>query len=155
MEEFRKFKIKEDKQNKNAILFETEEGNLFYIEPNFYTQLIYVKDQFLSQYENILNRIEDIVKRNKKVIFTADFENPVVHKDDFVCNLDEPGCFLTKEGMKVFIKKLEEKLQTRTRYIQYVDYPVDFRRAIHLQVGQLVKAVEENDSSIYTPITIR
>jgi hypothetical protein len=28
--------------------------------------------------------MEEIIKKNKKVIFTADFENPVVYKDDYI-----------------------------------------------------------------------
>ena len=32
---------------------------------------------------DIVNKIIEIAKRNKKMIFTADFENPVVYKDDY------------------------------------------------------------------------
>ena len=53
-------------------------------EPNFYTQLEYAKDHFLDKYEDILEHIENAVKRNKKVIFTADFDNPVVYLDDYI-----------------------------------------------------------------------
>ena len=76
-------------------------------------------------------------------------------KDDFSYGLDEPGCYFTKNGMKIFINKLEKKLQTEVRYLEYVDYAVSFRQAIALQLNQLVKAVENEDASIYTPIQIR
>ena len=75
-------KIKSDKYE-NIDLFELADGSLFYIEPNFYTQLLYVKDHFLDKFPEIIDKIIEIAKRNKKMIFTADFENPVVYVDDF------------------------------------------------------------------------
>lgn len=65
----------------NAYLIEK---SIFYVEPNFYTQLIYFKEYYKDNYEKIIDTILDIAKQNKKVIFTGDFENPVVHKDDFI-----------------------------------------------------------------------
>ena len=78
-----------------------------------------------------------------------------IQKEDFVCNQDEPGCFLTRSGLKSFLNKLEKKLQTEVRYLKYVDYAVSFRRAIFLQIEQLVKAIEKGDASLYEPIQIR
>ena len=78
-----------------------------------------------------------------------------IQKEDFVCNQDERGCFLTGSGLKSFLKKLEKKLQTEVRYLKYVDYAVSFRRAIFLQIEQLVKAIEKGDASLYEPIQIR
>ena len=34
-----------------------------------------------------------------------------ISKDDFVKNLDEPGCYLNKNGVGILIKKLEKKFQ--------------------------------------------
>lgn len=78
-----------------------------------------------------------------------------IHKEDFTKNLDEPGCYLTRSGLKVFLNKLERKFQTEVRYLQYVDYAVSFRRAIFLQIEQLVKAIETGDTDYYEPIQIR
>lgn len=78
-----------------------------------------------------------------------------IHKDDFTTNMDEPGCYLTKSGLKIYLNKLERKLQTEVNYLPYVDYSVSFRRAIFLQMGQLVKAIETEDASCYEPIQIR
>ena len=49
----------------------------------------------------------------------------------------------------------ERKFQTEVRYLQYVDYAVSFRRAIFLQIEQLVKAIETGDTDYYEPIQIR
>lgn len=78
-----------------------------------------------------------------------------IHKDDFMIDTDEPGCFLTRNGLKVYLSKLERKLQTEIRYLSYVDYAVSFRRGITLQLDLLVKAIETGDVSMYKPIEIR
>ena len=73
----------------------------------------------------------------------------------FQHDLDEPGYFLTKEGVKIFIDKLEKKERTETKYLSYIQYPVSFRRAMEIQVNRLVKAIEEEDASVYQPVRIR
>ena len=73
----------------------------------------------------------------------------------FMTDIDEPGCFLTRNGIKVYLSKLERKPQTEVRYLSYIDYAVSFRRAIALQLDLLVKAIETGDASIYKPIEIR
>lgn len=78
-----------------------------------------------------------------------------IHKEDFLTDLDEPGCFLTRKGIKTYLSKLEKKLQTEVRYLPYVDYAVSFRRGISLQLDLLVRAIEAGDASIYKPIEIR
>lgn len=78
-----------------------------------------------------------------------------IHKDDFVFDMDQPGCYLSKNGLKIYLNKLERKLQTEVKYLSYVDYSVSFRRAIFLQMEKLVKAIEAGDAEIYEPIQIR
>jgi CRISPR-associated protein Cas1 len=78
-----------------------------------------------------------------------------IETTDFIKNLDEPGCYLTKNGIKLYLSKLEKKLQTEVKYLDYVDYPVSFRRGIALQMDALVKAIENEDASLYKPIEIR
>ncbi len=83
MKEFDSFKKVIDENYSHINLYELEDGSRFYVEPNFYTQLHYVKDHFYDFYEQIIEKMIEIVKRNKKMIFTADFENPVVYKHDY------------------------------------------------------------------------
>lgn len=78
-----------------------------------------------------------------------------IHKEDFVTDMDEPGCFLTRNGIKTYLSKLEKKLQTDVRYLDYVDYAVSFRRGMALQLDLLVKAIEHEDPLLYRPIEIR
>ncbi len=81
--EFNDLKIVKDKDYKDINCYQYE-GSLFYIEPNFYTQLIYLKEHFSKEYNDIVIKIKEVALRNKKVIFTGDFENPVVHKEGFI-----------------------------------------------------------------------
>lgn len=75
--------------------------------------------------------------------------------EHFIHDLDEPGYFLNREGMKIFISKLQKKLDTEMRYLNYIEYAVGFRRAMDLQIGELIKAIEVGDASLYEPIWIR
>lgn len=78
-----------------------------------------------------------------------------IHKEHFISDLEEPGYYLTKDGLKLYLNKLEKKFQTSVRYLKYVDYPVSFRRAILLQMEQLVKAIQKGDANLYEPLVIR
>ena len=78
-----------------------------------------------------------------------------IHKDDFTFDYENPGCYLRKNGLKIYLNKLEKKFQTEVKYLSYVDYAVSFRRAIFLQMEQLTRAIECENPSIYEPIVIR
>ena len=75
--------------------------------------------------------------------------------DDFYSGIEQPGVFLEKEAFKKYIKKLEVKFRTQTRYLSYVDYSVSFRKALDLQINQFVRAIESEDVEAYMPIIIR
>ncbi len=57
---------------------------MFFIEPNFYTQLVNLKIHFEDRFQDIISTILNVVIRNKKVIFTADYEHPVVYKEGYI-----------------------------------------------------------------------
>lgn len=78
-----------------------------------------------------------------------------IQKEHFNFSMDEPGCYLTRDGLKIYLNKLERKFQTEVRYLKYVDYAVSFRRGIFLQMEHLAKAIEEGNANLYEPITIR
>lgn len=83
MKEFEKFKAVKDEKYPSINKYELDDGSTFFVEPNFYTQLMYAKDHFLENFEAIINQMVIITKRNKRIIFTADFEAPVVYLDDY------------------------------------------------------------------------
>ena len=68
---------------------------------------------------------------------------------------ENPPVYLTKEGMKIFLRKLENKLQTKAKYLAYVNNAVTFRRAISLQLSELAKAITKGDANLYVPLVVR
>lgn len=78
-----------------------------------------------------------------------------IRREHFKTDNEMPGVYLTNEGMKIFINKLRRKMQTSCKYLIYIDYSVSFRRAMDLQVMQLVKAIEDNNFELYYPMIIR
>ncbi len=75
--------------------------------------------------------------------------------NNFYRNDKTEGVFFDKIGMKTFIVKLEKRMETSIKYLNYINYSVTFRRAIDMQVLQLCKAIEEGKPEIYQPIIIR
>lgn len=82
--EFEHLKIIEDKPNGFASLFEYEDGSRFYIEPVFYSQLSGFKLHYPNEFPTILKQMEIIVKKNKRVVFTGDFECSPTETEDFI-----------------------------------------------------------------------
>ena len=82
-EEFKDFEGIIDPQYPRIKCYKNNDSIMF-IEPNFYTQLVFLKDYYRDNFDKIFNKIIEIALKNKKVIFTADFENPVVYKDGFI-----------------------------------------------------------------------
>lgn len=78
-----------------------------------------------------------------------------VHKDHFYYDIDEPGCYITKDGLKIILSKIERRLQTEVKYLDYIDFPVSFRRAMTYQIDSLIDAMASKDASLYKPIEIR
>lgn len=74
--------------------------------------------------------------------------------DEFVTDEETGGIFLTKAGMRIFLKKLEEKLRGETGYLEST-YRMSYRGAFRHQVNVLVQAIEESDPYLYEPIVIR
>ena len=84
MKEFEKYKKVVDERYPHINKYELETGEMFFVEPNFYTQLVYFKEYYKDKYNDLINAILDTAKTNKHVIFTGDFESPVVHKEDYI-----------------------------------------------------------------------
>ena len=82
--EFSHLKILEDKNNPFSALFFYESGECFYLEPVFYTQLMGFKDHYPEKYHLIIAKMEELVKKNKKIVFTGNFDNPLTEIDNFI-----------------------------------------------------------------------
>ena len=69
--------------------------------------------------------------------------------------IDEDGCYIGKECMKKLVKKINQKLDNKTKYLSNVDYEVDVRYALSLQINSLIHAMEERNADSYIPFEIR
>ena len=73
-EEFAKFK--EITDNKFVKKFLTENGNTFFLEPAFYTQMMGLFERYPEEKEKFMNELEKQINANKEIAFVYDFENP-------------------------------------------------------------------------------
>ena len=83
-EEFKHLKREIDHNNPFSALYVYESGESFYLEPAFYTQLMGFKDHFPDKFHLIIQRMEELVKKNKKIVFTANYENPLTEIDNYI-----------------------------------------------------------------------
>ena len=83
-EEFKHLKKLEDKNNPFCALYEYESGESCQLEPVFYTQLMGFKDHFPDKYHLIIEKMEELVKKNKKIVFTGNFDNPLTDVDNYI-----------------------------------------------------------------------
>ena len=81
--------------------------------------------------------------------------NDKIKLDDFVTYEDVYGVFLTQKGMKIFLAALADRWDQRNNYLDYLKYPVTFRKAIYHQCSSLARSIEYSDTDIYQPILIR
>lgn len=101
--------------------------------------------------------ISDLVEEWRAVIVDAAAMSLIngneIQKEHF--RKTEKGVYLDKEGSKIFINKMEQKMRREMRYLDYADYPVTFRRALDMQIMRLIKAMEKKDPGLYHPVRTR
>ena len=78
-----------------------------------------------------------------------------VRREGFEFDEEDGACYISKTVLDVYLKKLENKMKTSVKYLSYESNAVSFRRAISLQIGRLVKAIYDEDATVYIPIEIR
>ena len=84
-EEFSKFKLVLDEKNPFCNHYVLDSGEEFYVEPVFYTQFQGFKDRHsLDSYNSIINKMIEVVKKNKRVVFVGNFEYPQTEVDGFI-----------------------------------------------------------------------
>lgn len=77
-------KILIDLANRFATCYENDDGTIFYIEPQFYTYLQGYKMLRPELYDNIINKMDEIVRKNKFVIFQGDEDYPLIEKEGYI-----------------------------------------------------------------------
>lgn len=77
-------KILIDLANRFATCYENDDGTIFYIEPQFYTYLQGYKMLRPELYDNIIKKMDEIVRKNKFVIFQGDEDYPLIEKEGYI-----------------------------------------------------------------------
>ncbi|MCR5491679.1 MAG: hypothetical protein K6F32_06095 [Bacilli bacterium] len=83
-DEFDKYESLIDSENKLVHFYQDELGNRFYVEPGFYSGLMGFKEKRAERFDEIMASIDATIKKEHKVIFTADFENPWITREGFI-----------------------------------------------------------------------
>ena len=83
-EAFDKYRSVVDEANRLVHCYEDEEGNRFYVEPGFYEGLMGFREKRAEDFPRIMAALDETVKKNHKVIFTADFESPWISRDGYI-----------------------------------------------------------------------
>lgn len=73
-EEFKGYK--EITESKFVRKFQGKTGNIFYLEPAFYTQMMGLFERYPDQKENFMSELNRQIESNKEIAFVYDFENP-------------------------------------------------------------------------------
>jgi len=81
--EFSAFTEIKDAKNPFANVYQIDEETVFYIEPVFYTHLKGFKDRVTpEEYQKIVDRIVEVSKKNRHVVFVGTFDFPQTDVDD-------------------------------------------------------------------------
>ena len=83
--EFAKFKEVKDNNNPFCNHYVLDSGESFYVEPVFYTQLKGFKERHDdTTYQRIIDKMIEVVKKNKKVVFVGNFEYPQTEVEEHI-----------------------------------------------------------------------
>lgn len=81
-EEWRNYNQMVDLRFKEVKCYKNEKGNLFYVEPSFYSGLQKLKDLYPDRYQDFLDEINSIIEKNKVSIFCIDMDEAIVDLKD-------------------------------------------------------------------------
>lgn len=96
-------KILIDRRNRFATCYQNDDGSVFYIEPLFYTYLQGYRRHRPERYQERLKKRDEIVRKNRKVIFVGREDNPLVETEGAIYLTAEDianliGCLIQPES---------------------------------------------------------
>ncbi len=137
-----------------------------------YTILLYeimgeIENRGLSPYigfmhkdmENHPTLASDLLEEWRAVIVDAAVMSLIqgneIRPEEFHKDQNTSAVIIDEKGINIFLKKLEKKLQSNMNYLEYLDHPISFRRAIWWQVSKLIRCIDNGSFEEYQPIRIR
>ena len=82
--EWENLKHIKDEFNPYSDKFEYPNGDIFYVEPVFYLKLQSFKNLYENRYQEILDEMEKIVKKNHLVVFINDEDEEITSVDNAI-----------------------------------------------------------------------
>ena len=82
--EFHPYIENPDPENTLVHRYVDKEGNTFYVEPGFYDAVLGFKEKRAERFDDLMKAIDETIKKEHRVIFTADFESPWITRDGFI-----------------------------------------------------------------------
>ena len=76
-----------------------------------------------------------------------------VNPEGFICGPD--GCRMKDDIIKLFVTKIEKRMETKIQYLKYIDNSMSFREAIWHQVDRIGRSVDKAAVEKYNPVIIR
>ena len=101
--------------------------------------------------------VSDLIEEWRPVIVDSTVMNMIsrheVDIDDFL--IENGKCTITDNALKIYLSKLENKMQTKSKYLKYIDKEVSFREAIWHQADRLSRTIDRGNVALYQPINVR
>ncbi len=73
----------------------------------------------------------------------------------FSISKENGGCYLTGDGLKKYLIKLEDKMRVTVKYFVGYEIEATYRKLIWHQAEKLAIAIDNNDPALYTTIVAR
>ena len=78
-----------------------------------------------------------------------------IKKDMFSMDDESGAVIISNQGVRILVRKLEQKMASRMNYLDYLDHPTSFRKGIWWQVRMLAHGIDNGNFSAYSPLRIR
>ncbi len=133
----------------------------------FYEIFAEVENRSLSPYVGFIHQIRenhpalvsDLLEEWRAAVVDATVMSMIqgneISVEDFQKDEETEGVFLNKKALQAYIQKLEKKMRSTIHYLDYLEHPVSFRRAIWWQVKSLSGCIDDSDFTEYHPLRIR
>lgn len=75
--------------------------------------------------------------------------------DEFSRDEETGAVYLSDNAIKLCVRKIEDKMRKEINYLEYLDSPVSFRRAIWWQIKSLAGCIDNGSFEKYQPLKIK
>lgn len=103
--------------------------------------------------------VSDLLEEWRAVIVDAVVMSMISKKEvmveEFYNDEESGGILIADSGVKTLVRNLEKKMRADMNYLDYLEGPVSFRRAIWWQTKSLAHCIDNNELSLYQPLRIR